>query len=223
LEHVSLTPSQSAVLFVLMSLARDVPNPELRRCAPELTKKSRETLNDLGLIESVKGPRNSFIHSLTDRGWAWCARELVEPPPTGSQPPIRALYTIMTALGRYLDTEDLRLHEVFRPAAQPSTEQPTTEPSGSDLSATVGIETRIRSAYHDLAPRPGAWVAVASLRAALSDEAAETVDEALVNLQRSPGVSLIPQEDRALLSRADRSAAVVVGTQECHLFAIEEL
>ena len=82
MEHVSLTPSQSAVLFVLMSLARDVPNPELRRCAPELTKKSRETLNDLGLIESVKGPRNSFIHSLTDRGWAWCARELVEPQGT---------------------------------------------------------------------------------------------------------------------------------------------
>ena len=53
MEHVSLTPSQSAVLFVLMSLARDVPNPELRRCAPELTKKSRETLNDQGLIESV--------------------------------------------------------------------------------------------------------------------------------------------------------------------------
>ncbi|MAU84443.1 MarR family transcriptional regulator [Gordonia sp. Z-3] len=223
MDHASLTPSQSAVLFVLLSQAREVPNPELRRLAPELTRRSRETLNDLGLIESVRGPRNSYVHALTDRGWAWCSRELAADPPHRSQPPIRALYAVMAAIGRYLDTEDLRLHEVFRPAEQPITEQPDTEPSGSDRSATIGIESRIRSAYHDLAPRPGAWVAVAALRTALSDEAADTVDDALVNLQRSPGVSLIPQEDRALLSRADRDAAVVVGTQECHLFAIEEL
>ncbi|MEE4021585.1 MarR family transcriptional regulator [Gordonia sp. PKS22-38] len=220
---MSLTPSQSAVLFVLMSQARDVPNPELRALAPELTKKSRETLNDLGLIDSAKGPRNSFVHTLTDRGWAWCARELTEAPPKGAQPPIRALYAVMAGVGRYLTAEDLRLHEVFRAevfraevfraGATPLTEQKAASP----------LEERIRGAYAELAARPGAWVTLSALRAGLDDVDAATLDSALVNLQRAPGVSLIPQEDRALLTDADRAAAVIVGTQACHLFAIEEL
>ncbi|MEE3851043.1 MarR family transcriptional regulator [Gordonia sp. LSe1-13] len=218
LEHVSLTPSQSAVLFVLMSQARDVPNPQLRALAPELTKKSRETLNELGLIDSVKGPRNSFVHTLTDRGWAWCARELTEEPPKGAQPPIRALYAVMAGVGRYLTAEDLRLHEVFRAEVFRAEETPHTEQN-----AASPLEERIRTGYADLAARPGAWVTLSALRAGLDDVDAATLDTALVNLQRAPGVSLIPQEDRALLTDADRAAAVIVGTQACHLFAIEEL
>lgn len=202
-EHVSLTPSQSAVLFALMSQACEVPNAKLRELAPELTRTSRERLNDLGLVDSVQGPRNSYTHSLTDRGWVWCTQELTAAPPAGAPPPIRALYAVLAALGRYLDAEDLRLHEVFRPAP-PSTDE------------------RIRTAYAALAARPGAWVAVSALRGALDDVDAATLDPALVAMQRTPGVSLIPQEDRALLTDADRAAAVVVGTQSCHLFAIEE-
>ncbi|MXP20520.1 MarR family transcriptional regulator [Gordonia sp. HNM0687] len=212
MEHVSLTPSQSAVLFVLMSQAREVPNPELRHYAPELTKRSRETLNHLGLIDSVKGPRNSFVHILTDRGWAWCARELAEQPPKGAQPPIRALYTVMAAIGRYLAAEDLRLFEVFRP----------DDTAGATGQAAPNLPGRIRGAYAAMAARPGAWLSVAALRAALADVDTTTFDDALVDMQRTPGVSLIPQEDRALLGDSDRAAAVVVGTQECHLFAIEE-
>ncbi|MGV9713821.1 MarR family transcriptional regulator [Gordonia sp. NPDC003424] len=216
MEHVSLTASQSAVLFVLMSQAREVPNPELKRLAPELTKNSRETLNDLGLLESTRGPRNSYVHALTDSGWAWCTEELTADAPKGAQPPIRALYSIMAGIGRYLDTEDLRLYEVFRPPAAPREQQ------AADGAAVADIAARIRAAYAELASRPGAWVPVGALRSTLDDVDPATLDESLVALQRTPGVSLIPQEDRALLDDAERAAAVVVGTQECHLFAIEE-
>ncbi|MFW0792173.1 MarR family transcriptional regulator [Gordonia sp. CPCC 205515] len=202
-EHVSLTPSQSAVLFALMSEARDVPNSELRQLAPELTRESRERLNDLGLIESVQAPGVGYAHSLTDRGWVWCTTELTATPPNGAHPAIRALYTVLAGVGRYLETEDLRLHEVFRPRPVP-------------------IDERIRTAYAALASRPGAWVSVSALRDALSDVDTATLDETLVELQRTPGVSLIPQEDRALLTDDERAAAVIVGTQTCHLFAIEE-
>ncbi|MGC5256241.1 MarR family transcriptional regulator [Gordonia sp. DT218] len=225
MEHHPLTPSQSAVLFVLMSQARDVPNPELRALAPELTRPSRQKLNDLGLIESAKGPRNSWVHSLTDRGWAWCARELDETPPKGAQPPIRALYAVMAGIGRYLAADDLRLHEVFRPPAPDPGPAPVpvaaqTQPTAPD----DDIDRRIRAAYADSARgRPGAWVPMTTLRARLPAVGAAALDDALVRLQRRPGVSLIPQEDQMLLTDADRSAAVRVGTQLCHLFAIEDL
>ncbi|WAC56469.1 MarR family transcriptional regulator [Gordonia sp. SL306] len=224
MEHHPLTPSQSAVLFVLMSQARDVPNPELRTLAPELTRPSRQKLNDLGLIESAKGPRNSYVHSLTDRGWAWCARELDETPPKGAQPPIRALYAVMAGIGRYLVADDLRLHEVFRPPASPPAAAPVpVTPPAPPTAPDDDVDRRIRAAYAQSARGPGAWVAMTTLRARLPDVEAGELDDALVRLQRRPGVSLIPQEDQMLLTDADRSAAVRVGTQLCHLFAIEDL
>ncbi|MYR08791.1 MarR family transcriptional regulator [Gordonia sp. SID5947] len=205
-----------------MSQARDVPNPELRALAPELTRQSRQKLNDLGLIESAKGARNSYVHSLTDRGWAWCARELDQPPPKGAQPPIRALYAVMAGIGRHLAADDLRLHEVFRPAsADPAPETATADTA--PVAAGDDIEGRIRDVYTHTAGGPGAWVPLTALRLRLSDVATAELDDALVRLQRRPGVSLIPQEDQLLLTDADRSAAVRVGSQLCHLFAIEDI
>ncbi|ROZ87310.1 MarR family transcriptional regulator [Gordonia sp. OPL2] len=221
MDHPQLTPSESAVLFVLMAQAREVRNPDLAALAPELKKSSRDKLNRLGLIESRKGARNAFSHSLTDRGWAWCAQELSAAPPPKSLPPIRALYAVMAGVGRYLEASDLRLHEVFGVVGGGSAAD--AEPSAEPPADAVPLERRIRATYNAVTSGPGRWVGVLALRQALAGIDRSELDTALVALQREPGVSLIPQEDQMLLTDDGRKASVRVGTQDCHLFAIEEV
>lgn len=221
MDHPQLTPSESAVLFVLMAEAREVRNPDLAALAPDLKKPSRDKLNRLGLIESRKGARNAFSHSLTDRGWAWCARELSAAPPPKSLPPIRALYAVMAGVGRYLAASDLRLHEVFGVAGGGSAEgaETSVEPQRHQ---TADAAPGVRETYALLAARPGAPVDVSDLRDALPDLDRPTFDQLVSSLQLEPGVSLYPQEDQSRLSERQRAGAVRVGTQECHLLVIEE-
>ncbi|MFW0788957.1 hypothetical protein [Gordonia sp. CPCC 205333] len=91
-----------------------------------------------------------------------------------------------------------------------------------DDRTTQSLRPRIVSTYYTLASRPGAWVGISQLRAALPDVDRGALDAELVVFQRQPGVSLVPQENRRLLSDDDRAAAVPVGAQLCHLLAIEE-
>lgn len=239
MDHPQLTARQSAALFVLMAESDEISTPRLRELGSDLDKPTRMTLLRHGLIESRKGDRNALYHSLTDRGWAWCASELRAAPPAKATPPYRALYAVLAGLGRYLDDTDTALFEVFgRPRAAQTTHLPATAaPSAETASAVQApapqapattptaptpVETRIDHAYRALAPRPGALVGVRALRAELADVDHDEFDAAIIGLQELPGVSLIPQEDQALLTEADWSNAVVVGIRPCHLFAIEE-
>ena len=216
MDHPKLTPSQSAVLFVLMAESTELSTPRLRELGPNLDKPGRQKLTEHGLIESRKGERNALYHSLTDRGWAWCADELRAGPPDRSLPPIRALYAVLNAIGRHLDAEDFRLYEVFgRPRAVVEAAPPAS-------SKAVNIGARIIATYESLAHQRGALVDVAALRSSIPDIDRSEFNAAILELQDRPGVSLIPQDDRARLSETDRAAAVVVGTQPCHLFAVEE-
>ena len=96
-------------------------------------------------------------------------------------------------------------------------------PAASDpASSTVDPRDQIAAAYRARAATAGDFVLVTDLRADLPGMSDEVFDATMVEFQRAPGVSLIPQEDQALLTPADRAAAVTVGTQPCHLFAIEE-
>ncbi|MGC4933573.1 MarR family transcriptional regulator [Gordonia sp. DT30] len=222
MDHPKLTPSQSAVLFVLMAESRALSTPQLRALGPNLDKPGRELLARHGLIESVKGARGALFHSLTDRGWAWCATELPDGPPARSQPPIRAMYAVLAGLGRYLDAEDLRLHEVFgRPRPEDTSTHATPAPATDDRPAT-DLRGIIVETYYRLAPVRGALVDVARLRTAITGHSRAAFDAAIVELEQQRGVSLIPQDDRARLTAGDHAAAVMVGTQPCHLFAIEE-
>ena len=47
------------------------------------------------------------------------------------------------------------------------------------------------------------------------------VDTALTALSRTPGVSVIPEEDQKKLTPDDRAAAVMIGDRPKHLIAIE--
>lgn len=195
-----LTGTERAVLLVLMAESRPVPNAQLVALGPALDKTGRDKLNRLGLVESER-VGNKFVHELTDQGWRLC-RELIDAgPPPRSTGPAKTLYTVLGALGRYLEQAEVSLAEVF--GMTPAT-----------------TEDRIRAAYGRLAPRPGGWVSLTTLRAELTDARAE-VDAALVTLHRTPGVSVIPQEDQKVLTDEDRAAAVVIGDRPKHLIAME--
>ncbi|CAN7331537.1 hypothetical protein [Mycolicibacterium frederiksbergense] len=197
-----LTGTERAVLLVLMAESRPVPNPDLIALGPRLEKAGRDKLNSLGLIESDRtGGR--FVHELTDRGWRVCRDILSAAPPAGATGPAKTLATILHGFERYLQRADLSLADVFWPDT----------PSGP--------ADRICDAYTALAARPGAWVALAKLRAQLDDLPRTDIDDALGELYRTGAISLIPEENQKVLTPADRAAALEVGNQAKHLISIE--
>ena len=201
-----LTGTERAVLLVLMAESRPVPNPDLANLGPKLDKPGRDKLNRLGLIESHRSG-GRFVHELTDRGWRLCRDIFSDDAPPRSTGPAKTLYTVLGALDRYLRRADLSLADVFGPDADDPT--PAT------------IEDRVRHAYVSLTPRPGGWVSLTRLRTELADTSRAEVDAALHTLYRTPGVSLIPEENQKVLNAADRDAAIVIGDQDKHLIAIE--
>lgn len=214
-----LTGTERAVLIVLMAESRPVANPELAALGPALDKPGRDKLNALGLIESerVKG---RYVHELTDRGWALCRDIVAAGPPPRSTGPAKTLYTVLGALGRYLQRSEVSLAELFWPAETSEAETPEAETREAETPEAETLEDRVRVAYARLAPRPGGWVRLAELRAALGDARGD-VDTALTALSRAPGVSVIPEEDQKKLTPDDRAAAVMIGDRPKHLIAIE--
>ena len=197
-----LTGTERAVLLVLMAESRPVPNADLAALGPKLNKAGRDKLNNLGLIESDRtGGR--FVHELTDRGWRVCRDILAAGPPKGATGPAKTLATVLNGVERYLQRADLSLADVF---------WPDTPSSPAD---------RIRAAYTALAGRPGAWVALATLREQLDDLPRTELDDTLGALYRSGAISLIPEENQKVLTPADRAAALEVGQQAKHLISIE--
>jgi hypothetical protein len=215
-----LTGTEQAVLLVLMAEAAPVPNPRLRDLGPELKKNYRDRLRDKGLID-VK-PGTPMVLELTDAGWKLCRAIIGTDAPDGVRGQNKTLYTLMKALGRYLDHADLALADVFAPADDAAVSV-STEGVAPEREGTVGgdVEDRIRSAYRQLARRPGSWVGLVKVRSALPDVSRDEVDTALLRLYQAPGVSLIPEENQKTLTDADRSAAVRIGNKDNHLIAIE--
>ncbi|BBY15957.1 hypothetical protein [Mycolicibacterium litorale] len=199
-----LSGTEQAVLLVLMSEARPVPNPELERLGPKLDRASRERLNRLNLVDTASG--RPLVHELTDEGWAVCRSMFGAEVPARASGQGRALYTVLRALGRYFDSADLRPADVFLPQ----------DPAPADT-----VEARIRDSYGRLAHRPGGWVTLTRLREDLPDVERDALDVALVRMYQIAGVSLIPEENQKTLTPADRDAAIRIGNQHKHLIAIE--
>lgn len=205
-----LTGTERSVLLVLMAQCAPVTSPELARLGPALDKTGRDKLNRLGLIESERAG-NRYVHELTDQGWRMC-RDLVDAdPPPRAAGPAKALQTVLAGLGRYLQATDLSLADVFG-AVAPRPPSPTPPPPS--------MPDRIRASYVALADRPGSWVSLTRLRAAV-DGPRDEVDAALRVLHRSPDVSVMPQENQKTLTDEDRAAAIVIGDRPKHLIAIE--
>lgn len=112
------TAKQTAVLFTLMALGREVSNPQLQAtCGFVLDGKDRLRLNDAKLVASTKRGR-SFAHELTDGGWAWCEEEIAAGAPPASRPRSLlavAAYLVFGRLDEYRRDRKLHLGEMFPP------------------------------------------------------------------------------------------------------------
>ncbi|WP_370949041.1 hypothetical protein AB5J62_16225 [Amycolatopsis sp. cg5] len=200
---------QTAALFTLMVLAREVENPELESIVGfRLDGKERRQLNDLNLVASWKRGR-LFAHELTERGWAWCEDEMRagEPAPTSVRSTLAsAMYVVLGGLEEYLQRKNLRLADVFAPEVKMAAED---------------VESRIRAAYGKLARAPRDWVGLAELRAELGNVPVADVDAALKELSRSRQAHLVPESNQKTLTAADREAAIRIGGEDNHLLSIE--
>ena len=191
-----------AALFALMAAAREVSNTELDDLAGfRIHKELREPLNKAGLVVT-RTTRTPHTHELTDKGWAWCAKELAEHRPHAAGSLGGAFYAVLNGLERFLRRENRRLADVFAPEAD--------------------LRDQIRRAYQKLTAKPGDWVPLADLRPLLNGAAKADVDRALKELSRAGVAQLAPDSNRKALTEADHAAAIRVGGEDNHLLAIEE-
>jgi hypothetical protein len=204
---------QTAAMFTLMVLGREVPNQELAELVGfTLTGTERTGLNKLGYVDSDRtGPKRSYVHVLSDSGWAWCEKELAEgepPPQRGQSPLATALYVILGGLGEYLRRENKRLFEIFG-AGQSTNGGPPAD-----------LEERIRIAYRELVKEPRGWVGLVDLRPKLGAPAAD-VDAVLKELSRAGTIHLVPEDNRKALTAADHEAAIRIGGEDNHFVSFE--
>ncbi|MFD9947544.1 hypothetical protein ACFWYW_06720 [Nonomuraea sp. NPDC059023] len=208
MENAVSRAQERALLLGLMTLGGSASNPELRdHVGNALDGESRRRLNKLELVESEKLGR-AYHHTLTEDGWAWCVAELAGSAPARGGPLGRTLYGVLATIKGYLDATDLSLAE-FVVTARP------------DASSADDLGGAIRSAYWQLAREPQDWVLLSRLRPLLGDAPRDNVDAALRELERLPGVHLVPEADQKTLGDEDREAAVLVGGVSKHLLAIE--
>ncbi|MCM4080479.1 hypothetical protein [Paractinoplanes hotanensis] len=202
-----LTPSEGAILMVLMVEAREVLNTELKeRYGLDVRKEQRDKLGRLHYVSSRRSGRTVAMQ-LDDKGWVRMQSDF-----DFNARGAKALGAALTALHA-----NLREHILGRSGAANLTELfAQTEmraPAG-------GLGPRITSAYSALADEPGAWVSLRRLRPFFADVARDDLDEALRDLSRSDGVNIVPESNQKALTPADREAALRLGGQENHLLAI---
>jgi len=96
------------------------------------------------------------------------------------------------------------------------------EPVAVEPEPEEDLETRIRVAYRELVREPRGWVALVDLRPKLGAPANE-VDAVLKELSRTGKAHLVPEDNRKVLTPADREAAIRIGGEDNHLLSIEAL
>lgn len=199
---------QTAAMFTLMVLGREVPNPELREIVGfTLDSRDRVELNKHGYVTSRKRGR-ALAHTITERGVAWCQSEIGQktpPPPKARSLLVPAMYLLFSGLDEYLRREKLNLTDLFAARVELTSEE---------------IEKRIKVAYHKLAGSTRDWVGLVDLRPMLGNVATKDVDKVLRDLSRTGRVSLVPESNRKALGVADHEAAIRIGGEDNHLISI---
>lgn len=215
---VQLTARDRVLLMTLMALNEEVSNPELKkRAGLSLERANRERLTVLGLVASIKRGR-SLWYELTDKGWAWCEKELSHPAPPRSDTGTRGLYAVMAGLSRYLARAGLRSSDVFGQVDEAGNGVPVpVDHPGHGRS----LAERIRAVYWELADQPGDWVSLTPVRGRLNDVTKAELDEVLRRLECEPDVHLVPETAQFKLTAADQAAAVRIGGKENHLLKVD--
>jgi hypothetical protein len=207
-----LTPVQRSVLLILMAEAQEVANAHLTNTwKVELKKERRDDLAKRGLIK-VRRERNRYRLELDERGWFWCSEQNGAEVPRGMGHGGAAAFAMLAGLQRSLrHLGKATVPELFARLDEPVV---AGEPVPTD------IEAQIRKAYQELATGPSASVKLADLRGLLGGVARPDVDRALIEMNRLPDVSIVPESDQKLLTDQDRAAAVQIGNQDKHLITV---
>jgi hypothetical protein len=204
-----LTSVQRFVLLTLMIKTEPMPNPTFG----SLKTDQRKDLEKRGLIEIV-GQRPMRLE-LTQRGQDRALEELgaEQPDRTGSAG--LALYTALEFLGRLIDHTGADPRDLFRlRLAGPVL---PAQPGSADAAA---LDERIRAVYRSLVAKPGDFVMLDEVRDALPEVSRAELDAALVTMNQSADVHLIPESNQKVLTPRQRQAAVSIGNQHRHLLGI---
>lgn len=209
--------ADSSALVVLLKDGGEVPNAEFKqRFGFELRAESRRRLEKLGLIEVRKEGQRIHL-SVSEKGWSGGALDVFDlEPPARSGATGALAATLLEVARHYLKVADIPLSEYLQPGGG------YVRPGGGKAGAS-DAETGelIRKAYAGLAREPGESVLLSRLRAELPDVDRATVDEALIALDREPGVRVFAQSNQKTLTGAEREAAVSIGNQDKHLISIK--
>jgi len=200
-----LTSVQRYVLLTLMIKATPLPATMFR----SLSRTDRLKLVERTLIVTTEKP---ITLDLTQYGQDLAVEELSADPPARSGTAGTALYASLDFLRRLLEHTGTDPKDLFRLRVNART--------AAVAVGAADLEDRIRKAYQELAPLAGDFVMLAKLRAELKDVPDQQIDAALIQLNRSSDVSLVPESNQKVLTADERAAAVSIGNQDKHLLAI---
>ncbi len=164
------------------------------------------------MIESRKGHRGAFFHTLTDKGWAECRQLSTQPRPAGPRSAVGALMALLGGVQHGLDQRHISHGDFFRRE---------TNPAASETSPAADVPSQIRAAYVVLAGPSGGFVTLADLRDRLADVSREDFDDALRGMNREADVHLQPAANLKALDERERDAAMRLGGEDTHILAIE--
>jgi DNA-binding MarR family transcriptional regulator len=216
----NLTQLQIHTLITLWAQpAGEVANADLIKIKLNLDKPGRDKLLKAGLID-VRQDRKSgpVFMQLTKAGRerAQAEAESDAELPSGTKSGEAALHAVLTALRPLLDRSAMTLPDLIARLGGGRLRRVTDVADITD----VDMETRIRKAYGEIAPRAGAWVMLNQLREALGHPDRAQVDAALIQLSRAPDVDIVPESNQKVLTQDERTAAVSIGNQDVHLISI---
>lgn len=196
--------SERAAIVVLAAKGGRLLASDLRlRHGVDLKRPFRERLARQGLIETQRDGR-SFSLKLTDAGWSFVDDAILTNPPGGRGvgPGGHALLVLLSALG----ARNVKLSALLRGA-------PPMPPS-------VTLEGRVERAYNDLAREKREWVALTALRQSLADIDRATLDTTIKQMHRDKKLILTLEDDQSRLTKADRDAALKVGSDNMHYLSM---
>ncbi|MGX6601899.1 hypothetical protein ACWKSP_07160 [Micromonosporaceae bacterium Da 78-11] len=203
-----LTPTESAILVVLMAEAREVLNTELKdQYGLDVRKPQRDKLTALKYVSSRPSGRTTALQ-LEDRGGVRAQSEF-DFRFRGASAGGAALTALLTSLR----------DRVMRRSGYANLVELFALSDMREQAPTLDLRPRIVATYEALAAEPGEWVSLRRLRPFFADLPKDTLDEALTEISRAGGVSLVPESNQRTLTAADLEAALHLGGQDNHLLA----
>jgi hypothetical protein len=222
---VVLTKMQTLILWALLAKAGGAS--AVKNIRPDVKKSDREALVKAGLVASEKRGRDHWL-KITDEGWTWANSHLDADVPTNCPAAGVILHGWLTQLKAFMEARGLAVADIFNPQ-QPSKSQvksqvkpqPESQPESRPF-AYPDIRQNIRKAYLQLTRgRFNTRAHLSDIRKKLRNIERDTLDEALIRMQREQEASLYQLDNRIEITDADRAAAIYIGREPRHLLWIE--